>query len=73
MSLMMKYFVLKPKGGTVHAAASRRAMRAYADWLDQHEPSADDAELANGLRDWADREAADVAPKFGLSDERGQY
>lgn len=68
MSLRMKYFVLKPKGSTVHAAASRRAMRAYADWLDQHEPSADDAKLVNDLRDWADREAAEVAPKFGLPD-----
>lgn len=51
MSLEMKYFVLKPRGDNHHAAASRRAMRAYADVI-QHV----DAGMADDLRAWADRE-----------------
>lgn len=49
--LIMKYFVLKPAGTSPHAAASRRAMRVYADEISDTLP-----ELALDLREWADRE-----------------
>jgi hypothetical protein len=49
--LMMKYFVLKPKGDDVFAKASRRAMRAYADTIHNENPT-----FANELRAWADNE-----------------
>ena len=49
--LVMKYFVLKPHGNDVYAAASRRAMRAYASHV-----LPENEELAKELRDWADRE-----------------
>jgi hypothetical protein len=51
--LLMKYFVLKPEGADRYAAASRRAMRAYAEHIREENP-----ELANQLRDWADTEQA---------------
>lgn len=53
MSLEMKYFVLKPHGISIFAAASRRAMRAYATMVQET-----DRDLADSLRDWADREQA---------------
>jgi len=46
--LVMKYFVLKPKGRSVYAAASRVAMLAYADEIEKLNPK-----LAGQLRDWA--------------------
>jgi len=49
--LVMKYFVLKPAGRDVHAGASRSAMMAYA----QHVEDADIL-LAVNLREWAMRE-----------------
>lgn len=51
MSLEMKYFVLKPRGASIFATASRRAMRAYAAVVQET-----DRDLADSLRDWADRE-----------------
>jgi len=49
--LEMKYFVLKPKGKDVYSEASRKAMRAYATHIEPH-----NKELANELRNWADKE-----------------
>lgn len=52
--LEMKYFVLKPRGDDRYAAASRKAMRAYAKHI---EPA--NEQLAKELRDWADKEQLD--------------
>lgn len=49
--LLLKYFVLKPKGYGWHAHASRMAMLAYADAVRGHEP-----EFAEELRKWAEKE-----------------
>lgn len=49
--LIMKYFVLKPRGHDVYAEASRKAMRAYARHIAQENP-----ELAQSLEEWANRE-----------------
>ncbi len=49
--LLMKYFVLKPKGFDLYAYASREAMRAYASIIFNENP-----ELAKELREWASRE-----------------
>ena len=51
MSLEMKYFVLKPRGNDDYATASREAMRAYAEVIEECNPS-----LAVDLRQWAHRE-----------------
>ena len=53
--LLMKYFVLKPKGEDAYADASRRAMRAYARRIHRENP-----ELADQLRDWADSETPEL-------------
>jgi hypothetical protein len=37
--LQMKYFVLKPDGNGPHAEASRAAMRAYADSIEETNPA----------------------------------
>ena len=47
MALEMKYFVLKPRGNNLYAAASRLAMDAYA-----HVIQDTDHELANSLKTW---------------------
>lgn len=52
--LLMKYFVLKPKGSSLHALASREAMRVYADAIEINEPL-----LAKEVREWVTREARD--------------
>lgn len=49
--LEIKYFTLKPKGNDPYAKASRKAMRAYALGIESENP-----ELAEDLRQWADRE-----------------
>lgn len=49
--LLMKYFVLKPSGRDWYAMASRTAMRAYAQFISEHNVS-----LANDLIEWAQRE-----------------
>lgn len=46
--LQMKYFVLKPKGTDEYAEASRRAMSAYADHIEEFDP-----EFARELSQWA--------------------
>lgn len=56
--LEMKYFVLKPKGTDIFAKASRKAMRAYAMMIVN-----DNYQLANDLRNWADREQEAVIAK----------
>jgi len=48
----MKYFVLKPKGNSKYAAASRKALRAYANHI-----FSTDEDLAAGLLNWADKES----------------
>lgn len=59
MALEMKYFVLKPKGNNPWAAASRKAMRAFADHIEDV-----DLETATSLRVWADTES-----KIALAEE----
>lgn len=51
--LLMKYFVLKPKGNDIYAQASRKAMRAYATHIREA-----NEELSDQLRSWADAEQA---------------
>jgi len=55
MVLKMRYFVLKPESkrfADPYAAASRRAMREYADAIELT-----DRELASDLRKWATAES----------------
>jgi hypothetical protein len=52
--LMMKYFVLKPRGDDVYAKASRMAMTKYADAVSKANP-----ELAAELREWSEQENAE--------------
>lgn len=57
--LEMKYFVLKPRSKHRHdvfALASREAMRAFADAIEQV-----DRELASSLRDWVIKECIALA------------
>ena len=49
--LMMKYFVLKPKGNDPYAEASRCAMYAYAQSIEEENP-----DLSSDLIEWWDRE-----------------
>lgn len=63
MSLTMKYFVLKPRGCDNHAAASRAAMRAYAEALLGADPK-----LSRELREWADRESVRIDESSGPYD-----
>lgn len=51
MPLEMKYFVLKPSGKTIYAHASRQAMYAYAEAIED-----DDMLLAKSLNEWAEDE-----------------
>lgn len=52
--LEMKYFVLKPGGKSPYSHASRSALYAYADAIEEeNEP------LAHDLRAWAGREVAE--------------
>lgn len=49
--LLMKYFVLKPSGTDTYAAASRAAMRAFANVI-----RSENVQLSDDPRAWADRE-----------------
>lgn len=49
--LIMKYFVLKPKGNDIYAEASRQAIFTYANTIVEENP-----ELAKDLREWATQE-----------------
>lgn len=55
--LLMKYFVLKPAGSDIYAAASRKAMRAYATHIRDA-----NREFSDELRSWADKEQVDAMP-----------
>ena len=56
--LVMKYFVLKPKGDNKYAEASRKAMGTYAAVISHENP-----ELALELIEWASKEVpGDDAP-----------
>lgn len=52
MSLEMRYFILKPRGNSPHAFASRRAMKAYAIHIKDVDPV-----LAQDLEEWLEDEA----------------
>lgn len=53
--LELRYFILKPKGISAHAIASRRAMAAYAESILGENP-----QLAKELSEWVQRENADA-------------
>lgn len=58
--LVMKYFVLKPKGDDIFARASRNAMRAYAATI-----RTENREFANDLSEWVEREAKASRDQLG--------
>ncbi len=60
-SLLIKYFVLKPKGTDPYAKASRTAMHAYAKAIADENP-----EFAKELISWAAKEGAEAT--FGEGD-----
>ena len=53
--LILKYFVLKPKGNDIYAVASRKAMQTYAKIIESVNP-----EFANDLYSWIGREHIDA-------------
>lgn len=53
--LVMKYFVLKPKGHNAYAKASRKAMLAYADEIGFRK----NPQLAKELRLWVHKESGE--------------
>ena len=53
--LQMKYFVLKPKGDCPYAAASRKALKAYADAI-----KAENIQLCHDLHMWEIKERGAV-------------
>lgn len=55
MSLEMKYFVLKPKGTSQFAKASRAAMLTFAQSMHGHNPEWD--QLSKDVKEWAEVEA----------------
>lgn len=50
--LVMKYFVLKPRGDDMHAEASRAAMLTYASMIAETNPV-----LSSEMSFWVNREA----------------
>lgn len=63
MSLEMKYFILKPKSkspGDPYAAASRKAMRVYANMI-----AKEDIELSVDLKEWANKESENEICLYG--------
>ena len=65
MGIETKYFVLKPRGDNEWAAASRKAMRAYARHIQGIDP-----ELAESLLSWANSESKVALDKLReVSDE----
>ena len=63
--LVMKYFVLKPKGNDVYAKASREAMRAYAAVI-----RTDNPDLSKGLILWAGEAAKEGGRGFWDTQEK---
>ena len=53
--LKLKYFVLKPHGDDIYAAASRKAMRTYAHHIEQLDPL-----FAKELVMWVNAERAEI-------------
>jgi len=53
--LLMKYFVLKPRGKDSYARASQMAMVMYADCIQNEDPK-----LAKDLREWVRRVREEV-------------
>lgn len=53
--LEMKYFVLKPKGDNPYAKASRAALKAYADSIQE-----ENAQLCHDLHLWEIDEQGEV-------------
>lgn len=49
--LLLKYFVIKPKGNNIYAKASREAMFKYAEVINETNPI-----FANDLIEWATKE-----------------
>lgn len=64
--LLMKYFVLKPKGDDIYAAASRKAMRAYALHIREA-----NLRFSEELRAWADDEQADAFGSHAEAEAKG--
>lgn len=60
--LEMRYFVLKPRGATPYAKASRAAMRQYAKLIMDT-----DQKLAKSLQEWALLEQERVSHPDDLS------
>jgi len=64
MGLEMKYFVLKPRGTGIYAAASRTAMFAYARTI-----LGENEQFSNEIREWASKEMADALyPDIGKTE-----
>ncbi len=53
--LLMKYFVIKPKGTDIYAKASRTAMHAYARIIKEENPK-----FSKELATWASIEGAEA-------------
>jgi hypothetical protein len=62
--LIIKYFVLKPEGDDNYAIASRRAMSAYAKWIEEENPI-----LASELREWVHRENSASVERHPFGDQ----
>ena len=62
--LLMKYFVLKPRGTDVFARASRAAMRSYANYIRDENRT-----LSEELAKWADRERKAVAKALATGEQ----
>lgn len=60
MPLEMRYFILKPKGNSIHAVASRNAMLEYADAIFDT-----DKEMARELQEWVRKERLAAAREEG--------
>jgi hypothetical protein len=55
--LQLKYFILKPRGNSLHAIASRAAMRAYAECIVAVNPK-----FAREVEAWASKEEMSMVP-----------
>ena len=64
--LQMKYFVLKPKGNTRYAKASRAAMFRYSSFIRSENPK-----LADDIFSWAEHESitANLGEEIYISQE----
>ena len=52
--LQLRYFILKPKGRSMYAQASREALKAYAEAIEL-----ENKELSEDLNAWVERETVD--------------